>query len=482
MALYSFDFISEKAQTHGTDLAYVDESHEVTFREFDFYTKKIATYLRDKGIKPGDLVATILPPYLDWHFTFALQRLGIATMSKNNFAPFSEEAFPDFLITIKTHPRFPQEKTILVDANQLSAINQCSDEIELNGFANSSDLARLFSTSGTTGDVKYISASAEGLAHIAQRTSSYDLAGLDDVLSLYLFGSGQTYGLALKNAVNGKAYYSCGLTDYRLAKLVSKYPIRTLIGSPAQVSAFLDVQNQTGTEFPKLSTIIMGGSPPGSDIVERIARQLDCRVFNAYGSTEVGNISIQEITHGLGIERYAGNLIHEDVVLQVVDEADQQVSGSATGIIRYKRSGMIDSYFGNELASKANFRDGFFYPGDLGHLDSEGRLVLDGRLQEVINLGGVKLNPETIDAIVRAQLGVVDCAAFAQMSPTGVEQLALALVVDGDFSKELFERTMEKKSPHPISSVVLVEKIERNPNGKVMRSHLSQIFKAPNPQ
>ena len=476
MSIRDFDFIREKAQTHGKELAFVDEAHEVSFRELDLYTRKIAHYLHSKGLKPGQLVATLLPTYLDYHFTFALQRLGITTMSKNNFSNFSPEATPDWLITIKAHSNFPTEKTMLLDAEILTGINDGPEDGEVPGYANPSDLARLASTSGTTGRIKYISISAEDLDDLAVRKSSYDLAGLDHVLSMYPFGSGQTYGLALKNLLAGKTYYSCFFTDHRLAKMLRTYPIRTLIGSPAQIAAFLDVQTQTGTQLPILKTIIMGGSPPSQPLINRIKAQLDCQIYNAYGSSEAGNISIEEITsHADGLH-YAGTIMHSDVTLQIVDENDAPVPAGEVGIVRYRRPEMATSYYKNPAAATEFFKDGFFYPGDLGYLDSEGRLVLQGRINEVINLGGVKMNPEVIDKLALAQLGVVDCATFVIPGPTGVEQLALALVTDSDFIPEHFEKAMAKKSPFPIAAVLTMSSIARNENGKIMRTVLTQQY------
>jgi acyl-CoA synthetase (AMP-forming)/AMP-acid ligase II len=137
---------------------------------------------------------------------------------------------------------------------------------------------------------------------------------------------------------------------------------------------------------------------------------------------------------------------------------------------------MATSYYNNPSATAEFFKDGFFYPGDMGYLDSQGRLVLEGRSNEVINLGGVKLNPEIIDTIALSQLGVIDCATFPIPGPKGVEQLAIALVTDSDFDHEHFEKAMAKKSPFPIAAAVQMKAIARNENGKIMRTLLSQQY------
>ena len=175
-------------------------------------------------------------------------------------------------------------------------------------------------------------------------------------------------------------------------------------------------------------------------------------------------------------EANPGFNIRPPVTVEIVDEDDNLLPAGTVGIVRYKRPDMATSYFKNPAATAEFFKHGFFYPGDMGFLDNSGRLVLEGRSNEVINLGGAKLNPEMIDKIALAQLGVIDCATFAIPGPAGVEQLAIALVTDSDFIPEHFEKVMAKKSPYPIAAAIQMPAIARNENGKVLRTLLSQQY------
>jgi acyl-coenzyme A synthetase/AMP-(fatty) acid ligase len=472
MSFYSFDFISEVAQANGRDLAYIDESRKVTFSEFEIGTRKIAGYLRGIGVKENDIVATILPTYFSWFFTFALHRMGVGVISKNTYSNFAPEALPDFLISFKYHANFPKEKTIIVDPDLMRKVEQTEADMYLSGYSDPHAPARFFSTSGTTGGTRYISYEAEKLEMLASRKSAYDVVGLDHVLTLYPFGSGQNYRLALKHLISGRTHYSLDVGGAKSIEFMRENPIRTLSASPTQVATFLDSQKKTGTILPNLSTIIMGGSPPSEQLVQRIKSQLDCRIFNSYGSTEAGNIGFIEITDG--VEKTPGfDIIHEDIALDIVDDQDNLLPVASVGHIRYRRSDMATSYYKNPVATAQFFKGGYFYPGDLGFIDEEGRLVLEGRSTEIINLGGVKVNPERIETIALAQLGVRDCAAFGRINDAGVEELWLALVVDADFSQENFDKAMASKSPHKIRHSRAVEAIPRNENGKIQRNLLA---------
>ena len=468
--LHTHDFIEFWKQLKPTELAFVDESHSITFRETDLYTRRIAFYLMQFGLKRGEIVCLILPTYLGWLFSLSLHRLGIATMSKNNLSAFSPELKPDWLISLEPHDQMDPSHTLIINEAELDKLNKLRPLQELEGVDAPNEIAAFFSTSGTTGDMKWTAHTKKELLEIALRPGTDDSFGGEGVLSLLNFGAAWVNFHALKCLVFGKTFYSCMFMNYKLPKFARENNISTLIGSPVQISSFLDIQKQTGTELPALKTIIMGGSPPSEKLVDRIKVRTTARIYNSYGSTESGHIAIYEIRG----KNEQGAWIRPPVTLQIVDDNDQPLPAMSVGHIRYKRPGMATSYYNNPEATAQYFRDGFFYPGDLAYLDHAGRLVLQGRSNEVINLGGVKINPERIDAIALTQSGIQDCAAFAHLNESGVEELAIALVVDEGFDKEGFEKAMSKDSPYPIRRATIVKEIPRNENGKILRNLLAK--------
>jgi len=464
------ELISFWAHLKPTEIAFADESHEVNFRQLDMYTRKIGFLLTETGIKRGEVVGLILPGYLGWLFSLSLFRLGVTTMMKNNLSDFSPELIPDWVISLEQHPGKDSQHTIIVNEDYLVKVNASRELDEFDGFVGPDDIATFYSTSGTNGETKYQSVGAEYIWSDALRLHSSNGFGEDEVFILLPFGAAWTNLHAAMCLILGKTYYNCLFTDFRLPKFVSKYPIRTIIGSPAQISAFLDIQQQTGTKLPLVKTIIMGGSPPSEQLVTRIKSQIDCNIFNAYGSTEAGLIAMSR----LGNEEAEGAWITPQMDLQIVDDNNNQLPAMSVGHIRYRRKDMITSYYKNPLATAQFFKDGYFYPGDLGFIDHAGRLLLEGRSTDVINLGGVKISPERIESIALAQEGVRDCAVFTSLSNSGVEELCIALVVDSDFNREIFEKSMAAKSPHAISWAQIATAIPRNETGKIQRNLLTR--------
>ncbi|MCX6428950.1 MAG: class I adenylate-forming enzyme family protein [Actinobacteria bacterium] len=471
--MYDFSVLEKWALEKPNEIAFVDEYSEVTFSRMRADVLKIASHLSQVGITRGDLVCTVLTPYFRWAFTLAIHLLGATAFSKNGITKFPAAITPKWMITNRAHPQISAERTIMFSQELVSKIMACQELEVIPGYASPDDPAILFGTSGTSGETKYVMVTAGDLERFPIQKSPYDFIGEGHIMGLHTVASRQSFRRAIKGLTVGKTFFACESMDYRLPHIMRKYSIGTLMGSPLQVSLFLDVQKQTGTLLPDLKVIIMSGSAPSAQIIARIKGALNCRIFNAYGSTEGGNVTLAEVTD----EIPSGSYINASVIVQIVDENDQILPADTLGYIRYSREGMVKGYYKNPEATAASFRNGFFYPGDIGLIEGDGKLVLGGRSNEVINLGGVKINPEKVDEVARAQLGVLDCAAFGLTDQTGVEQLALALVTDKDFNLAIFQKTMEKKSAHLPKKYIQTDVIPRNENGKVLRGNLEELLK-----
>jgi long-chain acyl-CoA synthetase len=463
------ELITFWAHLKPAEIAFADESREITFAELDKYTRKIGYMLKEKGINRGQIVGLILPGHPGWLFYLALARLGVPTMMQNNLESFTPELIPDWLISLEAHPGKEVERTIIVNEDYLTKVETSKELQEFEGFTNPTDLATFYSTSGTNGETKFREISAEYAWTASLRIHTNNVFGEDDSFVLLPFGAAWTNRHISTCLIFGKTFYNCMFPDFRLLKFVSKYPIRTIMGSPVQISSFLEVQKQTNTNLPLLKTIIMSGSAPSDQLAVRIKSQMDCKIINAYGSTEVGFVAFSI----LGENHPAGAWINPSIELEIVDDNDNQLPAMSVGHIRYRRDDMETSYYKNPEATEQYFKNGYFYPGDLGFIDQAGRLNLQGRSTDVINLGGVKVNPEHIESIALAQLGVRDCAVYGHINSSGVEELYIVAVVDNDFDQEIFEQAMASMAEIPISRISIVPSIARTETGKIKRNLLS---------
>ena len=84
-------------------------------------------------------------------------------------------------------------------------------------------------------------------------------------------------------------------------------------------------------------------------------------------------------------------------MVEIVDESDRLVPTGKIGRVRVSTAGGPTSYLNDEAATRAFFKDGFFYSGDLAVMRSDGRMALQGRFTDVINVRGAKISPAPIE-------------------------------------------------------------------------------------
>ena len=455
------------------ELAFVDGKKGITFAELNIHTLKVTAVLRELGIGSGDLVCTVLPAYLDWPITLALQIIGATSFAKPSSASFDTYAEPKWLISIKENPQFSIQNTVLVDQSFAERVNKAESNAPTKELYDSSKPIRLCSTSGTSGETKYLPIYSSDMSSRLLSPSPVNFVGNGKFLNLMQFGAAQSYFRAYRALYAGKTFFTSGFSDDGIFELLRKYDIDTIDGSPRQISLCMQNLKSAGQNLDSNFNLILGGSAPSPKMLEIIRAENKCSIFNSHGSAETGFISMCDVT----LENTPGLLIYPTSIVEVVDENDNEISQNQIGVLRYKVPGACTSYFNNPEETKKSFKDGYFYSGDMGYKSDDGRLYITGRSNEVINLGGVKINPEQVDALLFTEIGIQDAASFALDDDTGIPKLAVALVVDHEFNEEAFLSAMKVKFTRAkIERVFKVNAVPRNPNGKILRRELSRKF------
>ena len=97
-------------------------------------------------------------------------------------------------------------------------------------------------------------------------------------------------------------------------------------------------------------------------------------------------------------------------------------------MIRYRGGAVADSYYATRRRAKLAFRDGWYYPGDLGRFDAAGFLHLTGRSKDMIIRGGVNIYPAEIEQTLAAHAAVAEAAVVGWPSRERGEEVAAFVV------------------------------------------------------
>jgi len=138
---------------------------------------------------------------------------------------------------------------------------------------------------------------------------------------------------------------------------------------------------------------------------------------------------------------------------------------------------MVTGYMGDPPESGNAFRDGWFYPGDVGCLRPDGMLVILGRTGTVLNLGGDKVRPERVEDVLASFAGVTDAAVFTRANDLGVPQLFAVVVAGPGFDEPALRKHCEARLGTALTPVcfLAVESLPRNAAGKLDRAALPQL-------
>jgi o-succinylbenzoate---CoA ligase len=209
--------------------------------------------------------------------------------------------------------------------------------------------------------------------------------------------------------------------------------------------------------------VLLGGS--------RVPEALPQNVVATYGMTETGSGVI-----------YNGWPL-EDVEISFRAWAGDEVTGTAGGSgrsggeILIRAPMLLRCYRGGDdgrVVGPDGERD-WFASGDAGHLDPDGKLVVSGRIADVITTGAEKVWPDAVERILMAHPGVAEVAIWKRPDPEWGERVVAWVVPfdDGPSLDDLRRMVTDALAPWAApKELVLVDELPRTAAGKIRRQAL----------
>jgi long-chain acyl-CoA synthetase len=125
------------------------------------------------------------------------------------------------------------------------------------------------------------------------------------------------------------------------------------------------------------------------------------------------------------------------VELRVIDEKGEKIKPGEVGEVIAKGDNVMIGYFKDEEGTKNTIRDGWLYTGDLGTVDKDGYIFLTARKKEIIKVGGKRISPKEIEAVILELPEVVDCTIEGVEDELLGEALKATVVIRTDNGKEM---------------------------------------------
>jgi long-chain acyl-CoA synthetase len=258
-----------------------------------------------------------------------------------------------------------------------------------------------------------------------------------------------------------------------LAELIARFGVTRIAASPAQLRWLASRPAPAGFRLPPLAGIVTGGAPLSPEEQQAVRERLCPHLFIDYGAVEFSMIAVQRPEDAPG----SGAGVIEGVEAEVVDDAEQVLPAGQVGQLRVRAPWSPQGYAAGH--GSRQFRDGWFYTGDLARFAAPRRIVLAGRADDLINRGGVKIAPQLIEAVLAAHPEVSD-VAVAGVPDRIAGELPIAFVVlkRPEALQELNDYCRQRIEAFRLpEGYVAVNQSPRSPEGKVLRAQLRALVK-----
>ncbi len=198
-----------------------------------------------------------------------------------------------------------------------------------------------------------------------------------------------------------------------------------------------------------------------SDATARMFRKkFGFDLCQAYGIIEVGLPFIE--TSAEGHREGSVGRIGPDYEIKFLDDDEILLRGK----------GMFSAYFSPWQTRESIDSDGWFHTGDIGRLDENGFLFIEGRKKEVINFAGMKIFPAEVENVLNQHESIKESRVYAAPDDT-FGQLPAAIIVlsAGEFDEKAVRKFCYESLPSykVPKSFEVVEQIEKTHSGKVKR-------------
>lgn len=330
-------------------------------------------------------------------------------------------------------------------------------------------------SSGTTGEPKGV-LRTHGYMLDRVGKSSFARGPHSRLLPMDLnFGIG--FGQAMRMLVLGGAVVLApNPLPAHLAYMVRSHAVTHWLVSPALAEEVLALLEDDGIHFPTLDYLQVVGDTPSPRLLDALFRRFTPNVYVAYGVSEIGQIAIADPDTLRRAPASVGRVCPW-VRLEVVDGDDRPVPAGQSGRLRVKLDYMFNDYHLDPAHTSACFRDGWYYPRDRARLDAEGLLYIEGREDDVFNIGGGKIYFRDVDGAFETHPAVREAAAFVWRQAAGRDLLAIAVNIGAQVSGQQLlswaERTLGPQCPERI---VFVDSFVRSETGKILRNRLTENF------
>lgn len=335
-------------------------------------------------------------------------------------------------------------------------------------------------SSGTTGTPKGAKrsidrdkAKASMQANVAVMTRIPVRSGRRTLISAPLFHTWGLTNLLVSSLMSSTVVLRERFVPADVVETLAREEVDTFVAVPAMLQRILEVPEaeRAGHDTSALRVVALSGSALPGGLATRWMDAFGDNIYSLYGSTEVAAVAIAGPADLRVAPDTAGPPL-DGVSVRLLDPDGAPVGAGESGRI-FVQSGMVfDGYTGG---GSKQVIDGHMSTGDLGHLDADGRLYIDGREDDMIVSGGENVYPQEVEEVILSHAAITDAVVFGVPDDDFGQRLLAVVVADAAVGPAPTEEDVKEwvrsnlaryKVPR---NVMFRDELPRNPTGKLLR-------------
>ena len=475
-------------------LCIADKKRQATYKEFWELIKRGATYLKNNGVKKGDIIAIRCMQKFEFVCAFfSIQLAGAAgcplekAIKEDRILEIMNFVNSDIYISdkgvkkegIKNISLKEMFKAITDEENPITP-----EEFEL---PKADELSEILFTTGTTGKSKGIEIINQNDIAIAQNVAGSIGKTSSDV---ELITAPLNHSMALRRMytdlyTGGAIIITDGVKFVEdFFRLLDEFNVNAISFVPAILEQVLKFAKDRFGKYKDQLKYIQFGSAPLSETNKELLLEMfpNTRFFNIYGSTESGCVIAHEFSKYGDKEKCIGKPAVNVKVLFVDENRNviEHTTADKPGFLGFVGKMNMRGYFNEpELTKEVLDDNGVVYTNDVGYLGEDGFVYLLVRQGEVINMGGIKIAPTEIEEVVDAHEMIKESACIPIPDDITGEAPKLFVVLNDGYEfdqKELVKYMNSKLEGIKVPKVFqVIDEVPRTFNGKIIRKKLKEL-------
>ncbi|QGR89506.1 AMP-binding protein [Burkholderia multivorans] len=348
-----------------------------------------------------------------------------------------------------------------------------------------SDLALMVFTSGTTGNPKGVLHDHRNLRAVCERAASWPLRHGDTVLNFlpmfHLYGLSE---IVMATMTQGVHQVLMSVFDaQRALHLIEQERVTGLHGFETHYADLLKHQEALGSD---LRTLKFGTLPAGmenSTAVARVVQERMCPTVTGFGISETWAwVCITTLDDPVEQRCATSGRPMPGIEVRIVDPSSgEPLPNGSVGEIVCRGYNVMRGYFKDAEATRASIDpNGWFHSGDRGMFREDGYLQFLGRYKEMLKVGGENVSPAAVEQELLRLVPSIDQVAVVGFPDQRLVEVPVAFVVPKHGMACTLEDVQARCKGHIASfkiprHVIEMESLPMTASGKVQRTVLKEL-------